>query len=88
MKRRTTKERSHVFDKPENTRRTLRLLYWICAALFLVDFVYHRHVIDPWEDLLGFYAVYGFVACTILVLVAKQMRKVLMRREDFYDRND
>jgi hypothetical protein len=33
----------------------------------------------------GFYAFYGFVACVLLVLIAKQMRKVLMRKEDYYD---
>ena len=33
----------------------------------------------------GFYAGYGFVACVLLVLIAKEMRKLLMRREDYYD---
>jgi hypothetical protein len=33
----------------------------------------------------GFYAIYGFVACVILVLVAKEMRKLVMRDEDYYD---
>ena len=31
--------------------------------------------------------MYGFVACVLLVLIATQMRKVLMRKEeDYYDR--
>jgi hypothetical protein len=34
--------------------------------------------------LLGFY-IYGFVACVVLVVIAKEMRKVLMRKEDYYD---
>jgi hypothetical protein len=25
------------------------------------------------------------VACTLLVLIAKQMRKILMRKKDYYD---
>lgn len=77
--------RPHLFDKPQNVRRTLNLLYAVCAVLFVADFLIHRHLEHLWESLWGFYAVYGFVACVILVLVAKQMRKLLMRREDYYD---
>ena len=43
--------------------------YWVFAILLMI----------------GFYAVYGFVACVLLVLLAKEMRKVLIRKEDYYD---
>lgn len=75
----------HLFDEPANVRRVLRLLYLICAGLFLADFVIHRHIYHAWERLPGFYAIYGFVACVVLVLAATQMRKLLMREEDYYD---
>ncbi len=78
-------ERSHVFDRPANTKRVLRVLYASCALLLLLDVIHHRHVIHVWERLWGFYAVYGFVACVLLVLIAKQMRKWLMRDEEYYD---
>ncbi len=78
-------EKRHVFDDSRNVKRAIYALYVVCALSFLADFLVHRHVDHPWEALFGFYAVYGFVACVILVLVAKQMRKVLMRREDYYD---
>ena len=29
-----------------------------------------------------------FIACVVLVLIATQMRKVLMRPEDYYDDDD
>ena len=32
-----------------------------------------------------FYCLYGFAACVILVLLATQLRKVLMRDETYYD---
>jgi hypothetical protein len=79
-------EKRHIFDNPANVRRVLRALVAVCALLFLADFVVHRHVQHPWEHLWGFYAIYGFVACVILVLVAKEMRKVVMRDEDYYER--
>jgi len=90
------KERKHLFDDPRNVRRTLYMLYAICALVFLLDLVnlgLHwigagelRHAEHPWERLAGFHPIYGFVACVLLVLIAKQLRKILMRDEDFYDR--
>jgi hypothetical protein len=56
-----------------------------CVILAGLDLVLHRHVTHPWEAMVGFYAVYGFVACVLLVLLAKEMRKVLIRKEDYYD---
>ncbi|MDH3899781.1 MAG: hypothetical protein OEU51_01895 [Gammaproteobacteria bacterium] len=79
-------ERQHVFDKPENVRRLLRILYLACALLLVADLFIHRHVVHAWESLRGFYAVYGFVACIALVLLAKQLRRILKRPEDYYDR--
>ncbi len=80
-------EKKHVFDNPRNVKRLLRVIYVICAALVGLDFVFHRHVIHAWEALPGFYPIYGFIACAVLVLIAKQMRKLLMRKEDYYDRD-
>ena len=78
-------EKRHLFDDPRNVTRLLRGFYAICVFLFALDFIVHRHVAHSWERLHGFYAVFGFTACVLLVLVAKEMRKVLMRREDYYD---
>jgi len=79
-------ERRHVFDDPRNVRRLLRTLYGVCALLFGAEFLYHRHAQHPWDGWPGFYAVYGFVGCVLLVLIAKLLRRVLKRPEDYYDR--
>jgi len=78
-------EKAHVFDEPRNTRRLLRALYVACALLFVVDFIFHRHVVHPVERVWGFYAIYGYLASVTLILLAKQMRRLLMRPEDYYD---
>lgn len=78
-------EKQYLFDKPENVNRLLRGFYAVCALLFVLDFVIHRHASRVWEGLPGFYAIFGFVACVVLVLVAREMRRLLMRREGFYD---
>jgi len=81
-------QKKHLFDKPRNVSLLLRWFYVICAVLFILDFVLHRHVTHSWENIPGFYALFGFVACVVLVLIAKQMRKILMRKEDYYDVDD
>ncbi len=78
-------ETKGFFDKPENVRRMLRVFYVICALLVIADFIVHRHIYHDWEKIPAFYAIYGFVGCVVLVLIAKEMRKVLMRGEDYYD---
>ena len=78
-------ERRYWLDHPENQRKVRVTLYVACAILFVLDFIIHRHVEIPVERFWGFYPIFGFVACVLLVLVAKEMRKVLMRTEDYYD---
>lgn len=78
-------EKDYFFDKPENVKLVLRIFYALCGLLVLIDFVYHRHILHSWENVPAFYAIYGFVACVVLVLLATQMRKVVMRKEDYYD---
>lgn len=83
MKRSSKKQ--HLFDKPQNVSRLLNGFYVICALLVVADFIFHRHIAHLWEKVPTFYALFGFVACVVLVLVAKVMRKFLMRKEDYYD---
>lgn len=78
------KYQNHLFDNPKNVRWTIRLLIAICAVLFGLDFILHRHSVHPMDGVGGFYAIYGFVGCVVLVFIAKWLRKILMRPEDYY----
>jgi len=79
------KESQHIFDNPRNIKRLLRVFFTLCAVLLLLEVMHHRHMMHAWEHLWGFYSIFGFVACVALVLIAKELRKVLMRPEDYYD---
>jgi hypothetical protein len=83
-----TGEKKYWLDRPENVDK----IYWgviiVCAALFLGDAFYHKHPYFSMEKVFGFYGIFGFVACVGLVLAAKELRKLLMRGEDYYDKTD
>ena len=70
--------------------RSLLFNYFVTLGTMLslyivLDLFVSRHVDHPWEALPGFYGLYGFVGIVILVLLAKEMRKLVMRKEDYYD---
>ena len=77
--------------RPKVAKVVITILFIICAVGFLIDFLfisesYDKHAIFEWENWPGFYAVFGFVACVLLVLIAKYiLRPLVMRDEDYYD---
>lgn len=85
-------DRQHLFDDPKNVRRLLWALFTICGLLLAVDLLdvfhlgYHKHVHYGFEKWFGFYAFYGYFLSVGLVLAAKELRRLLSRDEDYYDR--
>ncbi len=77
--------KQRFLDNPRTVRWIIRALYGVCLLLVAGDFVVHRHVKHPFEALWGFHALYGLVACVVLVLAARGLRRLVMRREDHYD---
>jgi hypothetical protein len=69
-----------------NVKGIVIATYILAAVLVLLDFTYGKHSHFAIEDIFGFYGFYGFVGCVTLVLLAKLLRKVVMRPEDYYDR--
>ena len=65
-----------LLDRGETKQVQLALL----PGLF-IDM--HPHF--RWEGWFGFYAWYGFGSFFALVLIAKSLRRILMRDEDYYD---
>ena len=78
-------EPRYWLDDRANVERLVRGFYAACLLL-LLDLFVPRHGGFAIEKLFGFYAFFGLAACVTLVLVAKQLRRVLMRSEDYYDR--
>ena len=78
-------DKRYWLDDPRNVNKVFYGLVGVCLLTVAADLFYHKHGHFTWEEWLGFHAWYGFVCCVFLVLAAKQLRRVLMRREDYYD---
>ncbi len=81
-------DKTYWLDDRRNVRKIVWALVIVCAALFAADGFYLKYSYFTVEKVFGFYAIYGFVMCVGLVLLAKLMRKILMRDEDYYDGED
>jgi uncharacterized membrane protein len=58
----------------------------VCALLTFADLFIHKHGPFAIEHMLGFYGWLGLVASVVVVVLARAVRAVLMRPEDYYDR--
>ena len=83
-----TENTDHWLVRPS----TIRLLWWtfsgvlgltLLAQVFIPIKGYF--VVDGW---FGFAAIFGFVACAVMVFVAKGLGLMLKRRQSYYDGGD
>jgi len=57
----------------------------LCVISFLLDFVIERETHHAWEEIPGFYAIFGFLGVAGLILLSKELRRIVARSEDYYD---
>ncbi|MEJ2258105.1 MAG: hypothetical protein P8X98_14135 [Woeseiaceae bacterium] len=77
-------QRDHWLARPENVKRLWRGFWVVLALTVVAQFVIPikgHFGIDGW---FGFGAVYGFLSCLAMVLVAKVLGFLLKRDEDYY----
>lgn len=77
--------KKYWLDDMRNVHKIFWALVVVCACLFLSDLFYHKHVVYEFENWIGFFGLFGFSVSFALVLIARELRKILMRDEDYYD---
>ena len=75
-------------DDPVIQQRIRYALYVICVLLVIADLIVNRHSYLPVEEIPAFYAFYGFAALVGLVVLAKALREMVGRNEDYYEGDD
>ena len=65
--------------------RILVIFFTLCAVVLGWDFAVDREVHHPLEEWKIMYPVFGFVGISLLILISKVLRRLVMRGEDYYD---
>ena len=69
------------------TKTVKKIAYGILVLLVMVDFIIPRHEVHFFGDKIpGFWSLFGFTACVVIIIVSKWLGKNgLMKDEDYYD---
>ena len=78
-------KKKYWLDERRNVMLLIKIFAVLCVGVLAIDAGFHRHEEFFWEGWFGFYGFFGFIACVALVLAAKELRRLVMRREDYYD---
>ncbi len=74
----------------ERLRTIIRISYVVLALLVVWDLLFvDKHHAHTWAEkhIPGFWAIFGFVACVLIIIVSKWYGHLgIMTREDYYDR--
>lgn len=78
-------EKHYWLDDKRNVHKIFWALVSVCTLLLLSDFFIDHHGVFSFQNWFGFFGFFGFGLSFLLVLTSKQLRKILMRNEDYYD---
>ncbi len=72
-------------ERAGNIRRIKAAFGIVLGLLVVIDFLIDKHGYFHLEDLPGFYVIYGFISCVVIVAFSKGLGKLLLRKEGYYD---
>lgn len=66
--------------------RVMYVLAVLAALAVAADFFYTKSPAFAWQGWAAFYGGFAFAACIVFALIARVLRRLLARPEDYYDR--
>ncbi len=88
-----SEDSTHKSEKPgwfERKANIDKIWYFIVAGavlLTLSEFLYEHHPHFDIEKIPEFFEIFGFVAFVFIVFAGTALRKLIMRDEDYYERD-
>jgi len=80
----------HLIDfLRDRLKLVIRLSYCVLALLVVISIFIDKHHAHTWAEkhIPGFWSLFGFLACVIIILVSKWYGHLgIMTREDYYDK--
>jgi ribulose 1,5-bisphosphate carboxylase large subunit-like protein len=80
--------RPHWLDAPRNVQRLWRGFQAVLALAVLAELAVALHPHFAIESIFGFAALYGFLACALMIVVAKLLGLLLKRPDRYYEADD
>lgn len=81
-------DKPHWLDQPRNVKRLWRGFLVVLALTVLAEWVGQLHPKFEIESVFGFGAWFGFMACAVMIVVAKALALALKRRDTYYGKRD
>ncbi|MGE3645405.1 MAG: hypothetical protein AB7F96_16275 [Beijerinckiaceae bacterium] len=75
------------FERKENVKKLWYATIAIAGLLTLSEFAYEHHPHFDIEKIPEFFEIFGFLAFVFIVFAGKALRKLIMRDEDYYERD-
>ena len=75
----------HWLDDPANVKRLWRGFLVLLALLVAIELGVTLHPHSGIEALFGFHAWFGFIACALMIGVAKALGVLLKRNDAYYE---
>ena len=79
------KKELKLFDNPKKNKRVMIIFLVSLVVILIVDLFVHKHAEFHWAGIPEFYALLGFVSCVLLIFIAKFLRMIIKRDENYYD---
>lgn len=86
MKMARKPKKDHWLVRPESIRLIWIVSLTVLALTVLADLFISHHPHFGIDGTIGFAAWFGFVACVVLIVVAKSLGAILKRSDTYYDR--
>ena len=69
------------------TKKVRRISYGVLILLIMVDFFIPRHEVHFFGDEIpGFWSIFGFIACLLIILISKWIGRLgIMQDENYYN---
>ena len=78
-------EKPGYLERPGAIRKLWIILFIVCGLTVLPEFFLESEPHFGVDHYFAFHALLGFIACAVLILLAKVAGFILKRKEDYFD---
>ncbi|MCD5406744.1 MAG: hypothetical protein LRZ99_03515 [Desulfotomaculum sp.] len=78
------KKEFDFFDRPKVQKALSGIFVGAFLGLLVLNFFFPKKAYFVWDAWPAFYALFGIIGCVLLVIIAKGIRYIVKKKEDYY----